>query len=412
METLDPSADFGRVRFSPPSLLDPYPLYKSLRLKPGLVFSPALGMWLVSRYQDVVSVLRAPTQFSSQQILRPTGERPPEVQALLDANGYSPQLPLLGDDPPNHGRLRSLVGKTFTPQRVAALEPRIRAWIAERLGGFSRTAEPIAQLAIPLPMRVMCELIGVPEADLPRVKEFGEASALFQSGRLPTEALLACAQKVIDYRHYVRALVAAKKERGGKDLISALLAAHEQEPGGSKLSAEEVMGLCVLFIFAGHQTTTALIANSLLHLIRRPAIWQALGDDEALRARAVEEVLRFDAPVQAMVRTTTAAVRLAETELPAQARLLVLFAAANHDEQVFAAPEEFDVDRKNADEQLSFGRGIHFCAGAALARLEARLVLEALSKRFPGARLAADAPLEYTPNLIHRTPQRLQVIWE
>lgn len=411
--------DFGRERFSPSGLIDPYPIYARLREQPGLAYSPSLDLWLVSRYEDVSQALRTPERYSSRNILRPSQPRPPEVQAFLEANSYRPSLQLLGDDPPDHGRMRGLVSRAFTPQVVTELEPRIRAWIDELLDargaqGSAGPADVVAELAVPLPMRVMCELIGVPAADMARVKDSCQAAAQFSTGRFGPAEHLECAHKVVAYRRYVRELVEAKQGAPGPDLISALLAASEGDgtQAGARLSREEVVSMCILFIFAGHQTTTDLITNALLHLIPRPELWRALAGDAALCARAVEEVLRYDAPVQGMLRSvgSTEPVSLAGTELRPGSRLLLLFAAANRDPAIFAEPERFDVDRKSPEPHLGFGRGIHFCLGASLARMEAKLVLMALSRRFPSAQLD-NAPLGYAPNLVHRAPHRLAVAW-
>ncbi|APR76784.1 putative cytochrome P450 hydroxylase [Minicystis rosea] len=395
---------------APPDLHDPYPLYERLRLEGPAVFNPIFDLWFVTRHEDVVAVVKDPARFSSADILKPLHPLSPEAVAALGE--HSDVYPLLSGDPPMHTRVRNLVGKAFTPQRVAALEPRVRAIATELVAGVAPEgrADLIRRFAYPLPMRLTADMFGMRAADMDDVKRWCDEETLFLMAPLPPERQVECARSVAAYRRYLRDLVEDHRAAPKGDLVDALLDA--QHEGEVPLTTEEIVGALCVLIFAGHQTTTNMIGTTLLHLLRRPGAWQTLRDDPGLIPGVVEEALRFDAPVQGMTRTVTEETDLGGVTLPKGAKVFVVFASANRDPACAAEPDTFDVRRAPPAQHLAFGRGPHFCVGASLARLEGRVALEVLTERLPNARLVSDEALEYLPNLVHRGPSALPVAWD
>lgn len=396
----------------PHFLKDPFPFYARLRREAPVTFAPAFHLWLVSRYADVMSVLKDARRFSSRDTLRPPVALPREVMAILEPAGYTSDYPLLGDDPPAHTRLRALVGKAFNQARVNALEPRIRQLVSDQLDTLLHgepRAELISQLISPLSMSVMTELLGLPASSGARIKQWCDDEKLFFVP-IPLEQHLRAARGVADFRRYLRELVEDRRKSPRDDLISSLLQARTE--GDRPLDTEELVALTCVLVFAGHETSTNLLATALHHLLRHPGVWSELRKDTYLVRNAIEESLRYDSPVVGMMRTTTEAVQLGGTTLPEGTRLFLLFASANRDESVFEQGERFDIHRASAVRHLGFGHGIHYCVGASLGRLEAQLILEALLERLPGPRLAPGESVSYLPNLVHRVPLQLQVEWE
>ncbi|PTL76574.1 cytochrome P450 [Vitiosangium sp. GDMCC 1.1324] len=395
----------------PHFLKDPFPFYARLRRESPVTFVPAFHFWLVSRYQDVLSVLKDARTFSSRDTLRPPVELPREVMAILEPAGYRPEYPLLGDDPPSHTRVRALVGKAFTLSRVNALEPRIRelanSYLDTLLHGGPR-ADLVSRLASPLAMHVMTELLGIPAADRERIKQWCDDEKLFFTP-IPLEQHLRAARGVADFRRYLRQLVEDRRRSPREDLITSLLEARAE--GERPLNTDELVALACVLVFAGHETSTNLLALACYHLLRHPGLWQELRKAPYLIRNALEESMRYDSPVVGMMRTTNGPVQLGGTELPAGARLFLLFASANRDESVFEGGERFDLHRASAVRHLGLGHGIHYCVGAPVARLEAQVLLELMVQRLPELRLSPGEHISYLPNLVHRVPRHLQVQW-
>lgn len=389
-----------------PHLDDPYPLYAELRRDAPVVYNPLFNLWFVTRNDDIQAVLRDPARYSSADVLKPAHALTP---ALVEALGpdFDGVYPLLASDPPVHTRLRNLVARAFTGPRIAALAPRLRALATALIDDFADAgrADLIEAFAHPLPMRLTSELFGIPAADLPAIKRWCDHETLFLMAPLPDDQRLGCARSVAAYRRYLRALVESHRKAARGTLVDDLLAARAE--GDVPLTTEEIVGLLCVLIFASHETTTNMLGNAVLQILRRPGLWQALRDDPAQIPAALEECLRLDAPVQGMTRTVTAATELGGVALPAGARVFVVFAAANREGP---GGDALDLRRAHPQQHLSFGRGPHFCIGATLARLEGRVALELLTQRLPGARLEA-APV-YTPNFVHRGPTVLPIAWD
>lgn len=397
----------------PPHLDDPYPLFAELRREAPVAFNPTFGMWFVSRHDDVAAIVKDPVRFSSAQVLAPLQELTPALQTILGRDG-SGVYPLLSSDPPVHTRVRGLVSKAFTGPRLAAtMEPFVREVTNELVSALEiekeGRADLMARFATPLPIHVTSKIFGVSLADMDRVKRWCDDETMFLMGILPEEQRAELARSIVAYRDFLRALVEDHRARPRPDLVTELLEARVE--GEGPLETQELVGALCVLIFAAHLTTTNMIGNTLVSLLRTPGAWQALRERPERIPAALEEGMRFDAPVQGMTRTVTEDCQIGGVSVPRGARVLVSFGSANRDLPGVADPDRFQIERAPGP-NLAFGRGPHFCVGAQLARMEGRIAFEELTKRLPNARLAGDAPLSYMPNLVHRGPTALEIAWD
>jgi cytochrome P450 len=342
---------------------DPHPVYRELLDREPLYRSEARGLWVLSRHADVRAAILDPETFSSAQGVIPSG--------------FVPEKPILiSTDPPAHTRLRKAVQRALTPRRVAALEPLIRAYARRLLDELPRGEEVdlVARFTQPLPMYVMSELLGVPMEHRPTFRRWAEAVVHTNVG---SSSAIETAQR--ELYAYFAGVVAERRRHPREDLMGILLSPTEE---GDTLSEDEMLGFCFLLLLAGIETTTAALGNAAALLDRERGERKRLLDDPARIPDAVEEVLRYDSPVQGLTRTLTRDVELHGRRLAKGERVHMLFAAANRDERVFAEPDRFDASR-DPNPHLAFGFGVHFCLGASLARLELRIGLEELLARAP-----------------------------
>jgi cytochrome P450 len=365
---------------------DPYPFYRRLR-EEDPVHHSALGIWVLTRYDDVVTVLRDP-RFGREGMAE-----------LMEARLGVPARPantrdMLFRDPPDHTRLRALVSRAFTPRVVEAMRPHIQDIVdglLDRIEG-AHGMDVIEDLAYPLPVTVICEMLGVPTADQDVFKQWSaDIARSLDAAILPAGSeVMARGQEAGDaLREYFRSLIAVRRKQPQPDLLSALIAAEER---GDKLSEPELLATCSLLLIAGHETTVNLIGNGLFALLRHPAELQALADDPALIPTGVEELLRFDGPVQRTGRMTMADVEIGGRRIPKGSIVAAVIGAANRDPEHFHDPDRLDVARQE-NRHIAFGFGIHFCLGAPLARIEGQVAIGTLLRRMPALKLVSDTPV-------------------
>jgi cytochrome P450 len=389
----------------PSNRANPYPLYRQFR-ELGPVQLPGANLTVFSSYQDCDDVLRHPSS-ASDRLKSTIAQR--QIAAGDEPRPFgTPAFLFL--DPPDHTRLRKLVSKAFAPKVVRALEPDIAALVDSLLDQIAEQGrfDVIADLAYPLPVAVICRLLGVPISDEPK---FSRASALLAqsldpfitvTGALP-EGFEERMEAGLWLRGYLRELIEWRRGNPGEDLMSALI---QVEESGDQLTEDEIISTCNLLLIAGHETTVNLIANAILAMLSHPWQWAALGADPHRASGVVEETLRYDPPVQLVGRTAGDDMTIGDTTVIKGDTMMLLLAAAQHDPTANERPDEFDPDRKNI-RHLAFGHGPHFCLGAPLARLETTLALSAVTARFPRARL--DGEPQYKPNVTLRGLSTLAV---
>jgi cytochrome P450 len=361
--------------FDPSFHADPYPYYKPLLTRPPRR-AAGFPVTLIARYADVVAVARNHSVFSSAL---PQGVMPQKADPFEGA----PTMPF--SDPPIHSRLRRLVARDFSPRRIAELAPRIEA-IAARLldeNAVGVSFEAMSGFADQLPVIIIAEMLGIPAKHHARFRKWSDAVAS-NTATLPGTTDPIVGESIAALRGYLTREIERRRVAPGDDLISALVAAHDTD---EKLSTEELIAFVVLLLIAGNETTTNLIGNGLLALARNPAEYVKLRRDPSLIPSAVEEMLRYDSPVQILMRFATCDTEVGGTPIAKGETAFVMFGAANRDPAQFPEPQRFNVARKPND-HVSFGEGIHFCLGAPLARLEARIAFEAIVKRFAEIALA------------------------
>ncbi|MCV7007836.1 cytochrome P450 [Mycobacterium gordonae] len=387
----------------PATRADPYPVCAALRDR-GPLTLPGADFVVFSTYRDCDDVLRHPS--SSSDHLRSTAAR---QMAEADPS-MSREVPpgFLFLDPPDHTRLRKLVSKAFAPKVVAGLQPEIEALVGGLLDRIAERGsfDVVADFAYPLPVAVICRLLGVPLEEEP---QFSHASAVLAKSLDPfftddqADELDEQMDAAAGLRDYLHGLIARRRSQPGDDLLSGLVAVNES---GDQLTEEEIVSTCLLLLVAGHETTVNLIGNAILAMLRDGRQWAALSADPDRAPSIVEETLRYDPPVQQLTRIALDDIRIGDTPVAEGDMMMLLLAAAHRDPAEYHRPDTFDPDRGTL-RHLGFGRGVHYCLGAPLARLEATAALSALAARFPQARLASE-PL-YKPNVTLRGLSALTV---
>jgi len=373
---------------SPAFHADPYPYYRQLRETEPVYLSP-MGLWILTAYDECVTSLRDP-RFGRDGF-----------EAILAAQygeeSEAGRLPrsMLFRDPPDHTRLRALVNRAFTPRVIEGMRGQIQGVVSRLLDRVQAKGrmDVIADLAYPLPVTVICDMLGVPVDDHERIKDWSsDIIRSLDAIGIPSDPSIVERGRVgrRGIADYFRTLLPERRRHPRADLLSSLIAAEEQ---GDRLTEGELLATCVLLFIAGHETTVNLIGNGLLSLLRHPDQLERLRREPALIGSAVEELLRFDSPVQRTARITNAEVELRGRTIPKGAFVVTAIGAANRDPAHFPDPDRLDIARPD-NRHIAFGFGIHFCLGAPLARVEGQLALGALLERMPRLRLA-DAELRW-----------------
>ena len=377
----DPSLDQRLV--SPEIYSDPYPIYHQLREQDPVHWSDVWGCWVLTRYADVVTVLRDYRRFTNVgRIAAFLDQLPESVRAQIRPLYANFTTGMPNTDPPEHTRVRGLVNKAFTARVVEGMRPRVQEIVDSLLdqAECDGSIEVIGDFAYPLPAIVIAETLGVPAADRDQFKEWSDDIVAFHgTGRPHIETIMKSTAALLETKEWLLQLIEARRKQPEDDLISALVAAEER---GEMLNETELVATCITLLTAGHETTTGLIGNGLLALLRHPGQLRKLRENPALIGTAVEEFLRFDTSFLRAWRLTADDVEIGGQQISKGQTLSLMLGAANRDPAQFEHPDRLDITRE-PNLHTSFGWGIHFCAGAPLARREAEIAFTTLLRRFP-----------------------------
>lgn len=396
--------------FQPFDINNPFPFYRKARAYEPVFFSRELGYYVVTRYEDVKAVFKDWKTFSSENAQAPIRPICKAAKDLMDAGGLVGLSGLSGRIPPDHTRIRRIVSMAFGLKRFKALEPRIRQLAVGTINSFAADgkAELVRQLAYDLPALVIFMLLGVPEEDVPKVKDWAVSRLMLTWGNLSDEEQLHHARNMVHYWNYCQNLVKSRKEKMEDDLPGDLVKLQSE---GQDISDREMASICYSMLFAGHETTTSLIANGIRELLLHRESWEHVTAHPEAIPGATEEILRYSGSIVAWRRKAMVDAHIGGVKIPKGSNILLVMGSANRDENVFGDGEEFNILRENAGEHLSFGNGIHFCLGSPLAKLEFKIVLEELTRILPQLRLTPGQEFKFACNTSFRAPASLYVEW-
>ncbi len=384
---------------------NPYPLYHQLREEEPVHWSELMEAWVLTRYDDVSALLKdsrfsADRRKANNRFAREAAARLEEGGPLADATT------MLGADPPEHTRLRGLVSKAFTPRVVESMRPHIQEIVDSLLDDVQESGhmDIIGDLAYPLPVIVIAEMLGVPPADRDDFKRWSDDIVATLGPLVAPEVLEQARISIQEMADYFSAVIAERRREPREDLLSGLIAAEER---GEVLSEEELLATCILLLAAGNETTTNLIGNGMLALLRHPEQLEKLRDRPSLTESAVEELLRYDGPVQSTARVATEQLEIRGTTIEEAQLVIAVLGAADRDPEQFPNPDELDIARQ-PNQHIAFGQGIHYCIGSSLARMEGQIAFETLLRRMPNPRLETEEP-EWGGNFILRGLKRLPI---
>jgi cytochrome P450 len=391
---------------SPDFVIDPFPTYRALRERHPVYWSEAWGVWVFTRYDDVIAILRHPQRFSNAgRFARFLDGLPKAVQAEVEPLRQHYSEGMIQSDPPDHTRLRGLVRLAFTPRVVDGMRGRIEKLVANLLDSVeSDSFDLVANLTYPLPVMVVSELLGVPTEDRDRFLTWShDINDLQATGAPDPSRARTASQSMLEIEEYFRLLCADRRTSPRDDLISLMLAAQQDS---DKLTDGELINMCVTFLIAGHETTKLLIGSAVQTLLQHPDQLADLRRDPSLAASTIEEVMRFESPIQRGWRLVPTDTEIDGNKIRAGQLVFMMFGAANRDPAHFDEPERFDIRRAN-NRHMAFGFGVHFCIGAPLARLEGPIAINQLFHRFP--KLGLLPGNEITQSIHMRGPQTLPV---
>jgi cytochrome P450 len=408
-EGANPGADHG---YEPFDQKNPFPAYAELRNGHPIFFDDRTNLWVVSRYDDIKAVFENWGTFSSENAQAPIRERGPQAKQIMAEGGFTAYSGLSARIPPEHTRIRAIAQKAFTPRRYKVLEPSIRENVVTRLEAMLSREEPIGDmfrdLAYEIPTITILTLIGADLSMLDTYKRWSDSRAAMTWGNLSDEEQVPHARNLVAYWQECQRLVAHAKEHGGDNLTADIVRAQQK---GAEISDHEIASLLYSLLFAGHETTTTLIANCFRLLPAFRDQWEALVENPKRIPGAVEEVLRYSGSIVAWRRKATRDAEVAGQKISQGDELLLLQGSANRDADRFANGEEFDIGRENAREHLSFGYGIHYCLGNKLAKLQANICLEEAVRLVPSLRVDETADIPFRENLSFRVPETVPVTW-
>ncbi|MGJ5754423.1 cytochrome P450 [Streptomyces puniciscabiei] len=402
------SDDLGFDPWDPAFLADPYPAYAELRARGRVIRYEPTDQWLVPHHADVSALLRDRRlgrtyqhRFSHEEF----GRTPPapEHEPFHTLNDHG----MLDLEPPDHTRIRRLVSKAFTPRTVERLKPYVRGLAGDLVAALVRKGggDLLAEVAEPLPVAVIAEMLGIPEADRGQLRPWSAAICGMYELSPSEETAARAVRASVEFSEYLLTLIAARRKEPGEDLISGLIAAHDEDD--DRLTEQEMISTAVLLLNAGHEATVNATVNGWWALFRNPGQLAALRADHSLIPSAVEELMRYDTPLQLFERWVLDDIEIDGTTIPRGAEIAMLFGSANHDPEVFRDPERLDLTRAD-NPHISFSAGIHYCIGAPLARIELAASMTALLQQAPTLTLAAEP--QRKPNFVIRGLEGLDVV--
>ena len=410
-ESATASAAPPLLMFSPEFTANPYPLYAAMRAGQRHIKVGPIEIWLLSRYDDVISAFRRPEIFSStafrdqQAALMRPGLDAATLREFSEVMLAGVPI-VLNSDPPEHGRYRGILNRGFTPREIGGLEPRIRAVTSRLIDDLLAKGSPtdlVRDLTVPLPVTIIAELLGVDPSMHDAFKRWSNAFVNQASRSEPLEPIVA---DMREFNEYFAAEIERRRTHPSDDLISKLV--HTETAEG-RLTALEILAFSRLLLVAGNETTTNLVGNAMIALLSNPEQLERVRADPTLVPNVVEETLRFDPPVQGLPRLVVRDVEVGGEKIPAGARVMLMIGSANRDPARFPDPDRFDVTRDTTG-HLGLGFGIHFCLGSHLARLESRIVLEGITGRLANLQLAG--PVKRNPSPILRGPATLPLAFD
>lgn len=383
--------------------------FEQQRRQEPVFWCEEIGYWVLTKHADVLSVLLDGKRFSSQNTTRPVTPMHPDAQAILQEGGYAPTGSHSSLDGDTHKRIRGVTSQVLNLREFVKLEPHIRRLVNEAMDRIAGKAavDLLAEVNYELPAQVIFKVLGIPEADIPNVKKWAGTRSVIDFSPATYEQQVEGAKNMVAYWRYCTELVQDRLKHPKDDFTSRILAIRNGDD--SVMSIPEAVNHTFGVAFAGHETTTNQLTNTFRTLLQHPDQWDALCADPTLAANTVEEGMRYAGAVIGWRRIALEDVEFRGVTIPKGAPIMLSFASANRDEELFEDPQRFDIRRANARRQLTFGNGVHFCLGAPLARLEMKIVFEEFSKRFPKMRLVEPDTASHMHTFVFRAPSALNV---
>ena len=392
--------------FVNPQLEDPYSFYDFARKEEPVFYSSVLSGYAITRYEDIITILKDHVKYSSKDNLQPIGEYTKETIDVL-RTGFPFVSDLINSDGERHKFLRAPLQKAFAPNKLKSMEGSITAIVNRLIDGFINDGrvDILDKFAYPLPLEVIFTLYGVPLEMMSDFKHWGYQTTKLFSSALSPEEQLECARSFVSIQQAVANLIEEKRKTPADDLISTII--------DSELTTNDMIIVLYGLIVAGHKTTSHLIGNTLKVLLEKPGYWKAISENPSIIPGVVEEGLRYDAPIPAMIRTNNEEVEIAGVKIPENSKLFLMYGSANRDENHYQNAEEFDIQRfqNQTSDHLAFGHGVHRCIGSGLALMETRIAFELLSQRIPNLRIQPNQELNYIPTLMTRGFTSLILEW-
>lgn len=405
----------GPDAFDPFDLNTPHAQWHAFREEQPIFYHEPSGYWVVSRYDDIKDIFDDFKCFSSENAQKPMRPMCEAGRQVLTEGGFTAYSGLTARVPPDHTRIRKVAQGCFGPRRFKTIAPQIEEIVArhlDKLEEAGRAGAPVDFwdiVAFPVPAFVLFTLMGIPDEDVPKIKQYGASRQKMTWSDLTDEEQIPVAHDMVAYWKYIHNLLDMRSENPGDDFPSDLLKAQAE---GADISRDEIAGILYSTLFAGHETTSTFMGNYVLAMMQNRDAWDKVVADESLIPGAVEEMLRFMPSVVGWRRKARYARTVDGVELPAEAEVLMLTGSANRDERQFENGEQLDITRQNARTHLSFGYGIHYCLGFQLAKMEAVALVQQLSKRFPSLRLAPGFEPHYLRSITFRVPDSVMVEWD